>query len=252
VPPKSFFQKDTMDGDGSGSRRWEDIVAVMAFAGFPKGTVTFLAGLSKHNDKAWFDAHRDDYDACFVEPAKGFVEAVGPKLKAIDRRVHAEPKINGSIFRINRDVRFAKDKSPYKDHLDMWFWSGTKKGWDCSGFFLRLTPTKLIVGAGMHGFMPPALARYRSAVLDEDKGAALAKIVAKLRKDGRDVGGESYKKVPRGVSQDHPRAALLKHGGLYAGWEGKHPAELFTPKIVDFVAKECARLAPIHRWLADM
>jgi uncharacterized protein (TIGR02453 family) len=224
----------------------------MAFAGFPKKTVAFLAGLSKNNDKAWFDAHRADYDAFYVDQGKAFVEAIAPRLKKIDARVHAEPKINGSIFRINRDTRFAKDKSPYKDHLDLWFWSGARKGWDCSGFFFRLTPTKLVVGAGMHGFMPPVLARYRRAVLDDDKGAALAKIVAKLRKDGRDVGGESYKKVPRGVPEDHPRAALLRHGGLYAGWEGKHPRELSAPSIVDFVTKQYAAMAPLHQWLTRM
>ena len=224
----------------------------MAFSGFPKQTVTFLAGLAKHNDKKWFDAHRADYDAYYVEPAKAFVEAIGPRLKKLDARLRAEPKINGSIFRINRDVRFARDKSPYKDHLDMWFWSGTKKGWDCSGFFFRLTPTRLIAGAGMHGFVPPVLARYRRAVLDEDKGGALAKVVAKLRKDGRDVGGESYKKVPRGVAEDHPRAALLRHGGLFAGWEDKHPRELFTPAVVDFVAKQYAAMLPLHAWLTRM
>jgi|SRR5579859_43357 len=222
------------------------------FRGFPKGTVTFLAGLSKNNDKEWFEAHRADYDACLVEPAKAFVEALGPALEKVDAKVHAEPKVNGSIMRIHRDVRFARDKSPYKDHLDMWFWSGKKKGWECSGFFFRLTPKTLLLGAGMHGFMPPVLARYRRAVLDDAKGRALASVVAKLRKEGRDVGGETYKKVPAGVPKDHPRAALLRHGGLYVGWEGKHPAELFTPKAVDFVVKEYGKLAPLHRWLTAM
>jgi uncharacterized protein (TIGR02453 family) len=137
----------------------------MSFSGFLPETVKFLAGLSRNNDKDWFEAHRADYDAYFVEPAKSFVEALAPRLKKIDTSVQAVPAVNGSIMRIYRDVRFAKDKSPYKDHLDLWFWSGKKKGWDASGFFFRLTPKRLVLGAGMHGFPPPVLARYRRAVL---------------------------------------------------------------------------------------
>ncbi len=111
----------------------------MPFKGFPKETLEFLAALRTNNDKKWFDAHRADYESYFVEPAKDFVAALAPRLKTIDRKIHAEPRINGSILRIQRDVRFARDKSPYKDHLDLWFWTGEEKGWDSSGFFLRLT-----------------------------------------------------------------------------------------------------------------
>ena len=64
--------------------------------------------------------------------------------------MRCEPKINGSICRINRDVRFSKDKRPYKDHLDIWFWHGDKKGWDRPGFYLRITPSDYFSAVGMH------------------------------------------------------------------------------------------------------
>jgi uncharacterized protein (TIGR02453 family) len=178
-----------------------------------------------------------------------FAEVLAPKLRKIDPDITVDARVNGSLIRINRDIRFSKDKSPYKDHLDMWFWSGDRKGWDASGFFFRLRSDPLLLGAGMHGFMPPALARYRAAVLDARKGPALASTVAKLRKAGYEVGTESYKKVPPGVAADHPRAALLRHGGLHAGWEGKLPPALGTAKIVDFVARHYLAVAPVHRWL---
>jgi uncharacterized protein (TIGR02453 family) len=221
----------------------------MSFGGFPKETVRFLAGIRDHNDKPWFDAHRADYEEAFLAPAAAFAEALGPALRKIEPEIRVEPRVNGSILRINRDIRFSKDKSPYKDHLDLWFWTGDRKGWDASGFFFRLTPVRLLLGAGMHGFAPPALARYRAAVLDARKGAALAATVAKLRAAGYKVGTESYKKVPAGVAADHPRAALLRHDGLHAAWEGKHPALVRTPAFVDFVAGHYKALAPIHRWL---
>jgi uncharacterized protein (TIGR02453 family) len=219
---------------------------------FPKETVQFLAGLHRNNKKEWFESHRHDYDEYFVAPAKAFVEALAPKLARIDPAVHAEPRVNGSILRINRDIRFSKDKSPYKDHLDLWFWSGEEKGWESSGFFFRLTPDQLMLGAGMHGFTPPALERYRQAVLDDKQGAALERAVAKVKKAGYEVGGQTYKKPPRGVPADHPRADLLKHSGLYATWTGKHPRELGGGGLVPLVAKHFAAAAPIHNWLRDL
>ena len=221
----------------------------MAFPGFPKETVGFLAGLRRNNDKAWFDAHRDDYEGAFLAPAQAFIEALAPRLRKIDPDVNAEPRVNGSIMRINRDIRFSKDKSPYKDHLDLWFWTGDKKGWDSSGFFFRLTPDRLMLGAGMHMFAPEALARYRQAVLDPKRGEAPARVAAGLKKAGYEIGTEKYKKPPAGVAADHPRAALLRHGGLHAGWEGKHPSELQGPGIVTVVGEHFAKVSPVHAWL---
>jgi uncharacterized protein (TIGR02453 family) len=221
----------------------------MDFGGFPNATGEFLTGIRDHNKKRWFEAHRDDYEQAFLAPAIAFAEALAPRLRRIEPDIQIAPRVNGSIMRINRDIRFSKDKSPYKDHLDLWFWTGDRKGWDTSGFFFRLTPDRLLLGAGMHGFAPPVLARYRAAVLNEGTGAALAAIVAKVRKAGYEVGTETFKRVPAGVRADHPRAALLRHGGLHAGWEGKHPIELATRAIVDFVAKHFGAVAPLHRWL---
>jgi len=96
------------------------------------------------------------------------------------------------------------------------------------------------------------LARYRKNVLGDKRGAELSKLVAGLRKKGYDVGGETYKKTPQGVPADHPRAALLKHSGLYSGWEGKHPKELGSPRFVDFVIDHFAKVAALHHWLSGM
>lgn len=91
---------------------------------FSAETVEFLTDLRAHNDKAWFDANRARYEFGYVEPAKDFVEVMGPGLEKLVPGIHAEPSVRGSIFRINRDIRFSSDKRPYKDHLDFWFWEG--------------------------------------------------------------------------------------------------------------------------------
>lgn len=224
----------------------------MTFDGFPKETIEYLATLEKNNDKAWFDAHRAEYETCFLQPSVAFVSAIGPRLAKLDPQIHAEPRVNGSILRIHRDVRFSKDKSPYKNHIDLFFWSGDKKGWDNSGFFFRLTPNELMLGAGLHILVPPMLARFRKAVLDKRRGDALARIVAKLRKANLEVGEVGFKKVPRGVPEDHPRAELLKFSGLHAEWRGRHPKELFTPKFVEFAVKQFTAVADLHEWLQKM
>ncbi len=85
----------------------------MAFDGFPRQTLTFLEGISKNNNEGWFDQRRANYDEYWVEAGKDFVVGAGEILRGIRKRVHAEPRINGALFRINRDIRFSKDKTPY-------------------------------------------------------------------------------------------------------------------------------------------
>jgi uncharacterized protein (TIGR02453 family) len=85
----------------------------MTFSGFPKDTIRFLSGLRKNNDRSWFEGHREQYQVGFVEPAKAFVEAITPRLHKIDPGIRAEARVNGSILRLNRDLRFSKDKTPY-------------------------------------------------------------------------------------------------------------------------------------------
>src|SRR4051812_41470761 len=83
------------------------------FAGFPKETFRFLAGIEKNNKKEWLDERREEYEAYYVAPARAFVAAIGPKLQQISAGIQFEPKVNGSLFRIQRDTRFSKDKTPY-------------------------------------------------------------------------------------------------------------------------------------------
>lgn len=220
----------------------------MAFEGFPKEGLRFLAQLDKNNDRAWFHAHRVGYDEGLLEPGVEFIQAIGPRLRAISPDFHAEPKINGSIFRIHRDTRFSKDKSPYKTHFDMWFWQGPSK--DNPGLWMRLTPKELTLGAGAHVFDKPALARYRAAVDDGTRGKALERALAKVRAAGPyEIWGSSYKRVPPPYRQDHPRAALLKHSGLFGGITLKLPPEVHTAKLPDLVIAHFKALRPLQDWV---
>ena len=164
-------------------------MSINSFQGFPSGTLKFLRGVRKNNSKKWFDAHRSDYDEYFVGAAKQFVVAVGAKLEKIIPAIVTEPKINGSIFRINRDVRFSNDKRPYKDHLDFAFWEGEKRA-SSSSLFFRLSPDGFVVGAGYHA-CPQLLNAFRGAVADSESGKSLAGLARKLRKSGHEFTGQA-------------------------------------------------------------
>ena len=225
----------------------------MSFSGFSDGAIRFLADLSLNNDKTWFEAHREDCESLVVEPAKAFVEALGSRLRGLDPKIQAIPRVRHSIKAMERRRRFPRSgMPPYKDSLDLWFWSGRRRAWDNSGFFLRLTPVRLILAAGMIEFQEETLERYREHVLDDERGAALTTIVSDLRVDGYFVGGESYKRLPRGVPADHARATLLKHGGVFANLTVDHPKELGTPAFVDFSFTHFSRMARLHAWLVGL
>jgi uncharacterized protein (TIGR02453 family) len=223
----------------------------MSVAGsFPSDTILFLADLAANNSREWFEANRDRYEAAYVAPGRAFVEALGPRLADISPGVHYEPRVNGSISRINRDVRFSADKSPYKSNLDLWFWHGDKRGWDHPGFYLRITPERVYLGSGMHVFGKEQTERYRAAVLDKRAGAALEKAAAEVAKRGYEVGGRTRKSVPRGLDPAHPRAAFLMHEGLYGGLE-LPPAEASRAGFADIAFGHFAATWPIGRWLLE-
>jgi uncharacterized protein (TIGR02453 family) len=221
------------------------------FSAFPEQTLRFLAGIGFENSREWFEANRELYEAGYIEPARRFVESVGPRLKKVSPGVRFEPKVNGSISRINRDVRFSRDKSPYKDHLDIWFWHGDKKGWDRPGFYLRIAPKTIYLGSGMHMLEGELLERFRKAVVDDASGRGLQKAIDRAKKAGPyEVGGATRKTVPRGYDASHARAGLLLHEGLYAGLE-LPAAEAVTPGFADRVLEHFSATWPIGKWLLE-
>ena len=220
-----------------------------AFVHFPEATRQFLAGIAANNEKAWFEENRALYEAGYVEAGKAFVTAIAPRLTAISPGVHAEPRINGSIMRVNRDVRFSKDKRPYKTHLDFWFWHGEKKGWACPGFYLRVTPEAVFIGTGMHGFDKETLDSFRHSVVLPRSGKALVEAVESVKVAGPyAIGEQTRKRPPKGFETEPERAPFLLFEGLTATIE--LPGETaFSPGFVDLAADHFAATWPVGQWL---
>jgi uncharacterized protein (TIGR02453 family) len=221
------------------------------FKGFFPETVAFFNSLEKNNTREWFETHKNDYETYVRRPSEDFVLAMGEKLKKIAPDINAIPKVNQSLFRLNRDTRFSHDKSPYKTNLGILFWEGSGNRMESSGFYFHIGEGRLLLGAGMYRFCKDLMEKWRKSVVDKKSGAALQKAISKVSKLGYEIGESHYKRVPAGYDPDHPNAEYLKYIGLAAFWTGDLPEAFYSKEIVDFAFSHFKKMSPIHHWLRD-
>lgn len=222
------------------------------FSGFSRDGFDFLRDLAANNNKPWFEANRPGYDEGLLKPGRLFVTAMGMALSDFAPGIRADPRVNGSVFRIHRDLRFSRDRRPYKTHFDMKFWQGDRRSLDSRGYFLRLTPDQLLLGAGRYRFDKATLVAFRESVADDHRGAALARALAAVRAEGAEVGREHYRHIPRGFDADHPRADLLRHNALHAWTEEPLPPETHSADFVDYCSERFRKLSPVQGWILEL
>ena len=199
----------------------------MSFEGFPPEAFTFFATLAKNNNRDWFLAHKHVYEQSCRDPMKALMAAIDPPFGA------------GWLSRINNDMRFNRDRAPYKTRID----AGVK------GHYVSVGAQGMYVGAGIYKPEPAALRQLRQAIAADASGRTLQTIVAALRRKGYTVAThESSAKPPRGYDADHPRVELLKMKDIHAG-RTFEPASLTTPKALAHVKKVMADLKPFNDWL---
>jgi uncharacterized protein (TIGR02453 family) len=222
--------------------------ASAGFPGFPPQAMQFLGDLRAHNDRDWFTAHRQTYDQAIRGPAETFLAQLELALAAL-----TGGPVTGKIFRIHRDVRFAKDKRPYNTHLHIAFPArgGGGNAVAC-GYFFALEPDHVTVGAGGFDFAGPVLDAYLAAVADPAKGAALEKILAKLTRTGLRIEGAALKRVPQPYAQDHPRGDLLRRKGLHVWRDVTDPAVITGETLFPEVIATFETLAPLVKWLSAL
>jgi uncharacterized protein (TIGR02453 family) len=215
---------------------------------FPQNTAAFLSKLKKNNNREWFEKNRELFNSDFLEPAVQFVSEMGEKLIILDPEIVAIPKTDKSIFRLHRDVRFSKNKEPYKTNMGLFFWNGRKKKMDGSGLYFHLEPKYFFVGVGNYMFPKDLLKKFRDVVADPASGKDLDLIVKKLKKKGFNIGGKKFKKVPRGYDPDSPSAEYLLHDGIHVFYEDKDLNKLGGNPVA-YVFKMFKEMLPVHQWL---
>ncbi len=201
----------------------------MSFTGIPVAALDFYEDLEDDNSKTFWAKHKGVYD----ESVKAPMEA----LAAVLEREFGPAK----LFRPYRDVRFAKDKTPYKTHQGAWF--------SDTSVYVQISAEGLFVAAGYWESSAAQVDRLRRGVADDVAGPALERILATLRKKGATIGGHTLTRVPPAYAKDHPRAELLKHKTLTASRSFGAPDWLATPRAKTEIVKAWRTFGPLVAWL---
>lgn len=222
----------------------------MADAFFSEESFAFLDELAANNRREWFQENRGRYEALIREPALAFVRAMRPRLEAIAPHFRADDrKLGGSLMRIHRDVRFSRDKSPYKTNIGIQFRHEHGRDVHAPGYYLHISPSECFVGVGT--WRPPSasLAKIRRRIAERP---AEWRQVRDDKDFGRwfHLGGESLKRPPRGFDAQHPMIEDLKRKDFIG--MAFLPNELVTqPDLDGLVADYFSAAAPFMRFLCQ-
>lgn len=205
----------------------------MAFKGFPEEGLRFYEGLEADNSREYWLAHKATYDACVKGPMLALLDEVPEQYRPFH------------VFRPNRDVRFSKEKIPYKTQI-----GAVGEGEGGSIYYVAFSAEGLLCGAGYYQMAADQLDRFRTAVMDDARGAEVERIVAALARKGLQAGAISeLKTAPRGVPKDHPRIVLLRRKGLMVSKRFEIAPWLHTAQARKHVVKMWADAAPLCEWL---
>ena len=221
---------------------------------FTSATLTFFRGLARHNAKPWFEAHRADYEQEVVAPMRALIEEMDVRLARFAPEITGHPK--RSMFRIYRDVRFSKDKSPYKTNAGCWFWHrdadprvGDSAEGGGAGFYFHLQPGSSFTGAGI--WMPPRplLGKLRDAIAEDPRGfERVVKNPSFVRRFGGLDDDHTLKRMPRGFDEAHPAARWLKFQSFVAGRDVSDK-QVTNPRLAALLQEDFSKLLPLVRWL---
>jgi uncharacterized protein (TIGR02453 family) len=213
-------------------------VATGTFTGFGEHAVDFYDGLAADNSKAYWTDHREVYESDVKAPMRALLDDLMAEFGDFG---------TSKIFRPFRDVRFSKDKTPYKTHCG----AVVEPARGAGAFYVQLGPEGLMVAGGSFHTSPDQLRRLRESVADERRGTALEKVLATLRRQGWAVLGERLKTTPRGYDADHPRIDLLRHKSLYASRTFEPDDALHGPETADRVRGCWRQVRALNEWAAD-
>ena len=219
---------------------------------FTPRALLFFRQLAQHNEKPWFEAHRDEYETEVRQPMRELIEDLDVRFAQFAPEIGGDSK--RSMFRINRDIRFSKDKSPYKTHAACWFHHrnaarsvGSEAEAGSAGFYFHLQPGKSMIGAGL--WMPPRpqLNKLRHAIADDlPRFDQMARSVPP-RFDGLDDEA-MLKRMPRGYAEDHPAAKWLRYQSFTTG-RMLTDSQVTRASVAQLLASEFKALLPLVRWL---
>lgn len=202
------------------------------FTGFPEAALDFYDDLEMDNTKTFWEANKGIYASAVAAPMKALTAELADEF--------GEAK----IFRPYRDVRFAKDKTPYKIHQGVFVATGPS-----TGYYLQLGAAGVRVGAGFYEASAARLASVREAIVDQRRGKELEDVLATLTRAGWEVGGDRLKTAPRGYEVDHPRIELLRHKSMTLGKSYGFEPIIHSADLVDKIRADWRETTPLIDWV---
>ena len=220
-----------------------------SFPGFAPSFFTFLRQLARHNDRDWFTANKARYQRQVAAPMSDFIAAMAPRLQKISPHYVADPRPHGgSMFRIYRDTRFAKDKRPYKEHAACQFRHAAGRDAHAPGFYIHLAPKEVRVGGGIWLPPGPELLKIRDAIARDP--AAWSRVVGgrrfKTAFDG--IHGDALVRTPRGFDDDHQHIEDIKRKSFFA-MRRATAADAGEPGFIDTVDDTLRAAAPLMKFV---
>jgi uncharacterized protein (TIGR02453 family) len=222
----------------------------MAAGYFDAKTLKFLTALTLNNDREWFEQHKADYEAIVREPALRLIRDFAPTLKHISTHFLAvDKKVGGSLMRVQRDTRFAADKTPYKTNIGIQFRHEVGKDVHAPGLYIHIAPDECFLGSGIWHPDADTLARIRQRIVDKPKLWFKASTASPFRKRF-DLGGDSLARPPRGVDADHPALGDLKRKDHIAA-AALSVRDISSPKLIELLYERFSLTKPYLRFLCD-
>ena len=219
------------------------------FRGFSKSFFAFFRSLKQNNERAWFEANKEHFHATVQAQMSEFIAAMAPELRNISKEFVADPRPNGgSMFRIHRDVRFARDKRPYKEHAACQFRHRFGRDVHAPGFYVHLAPGEVFVGGGLWMPQSEALRRVREAIAAKPDRWKKAVASKNFLAHFGGIEGESLSRPPRGFDPNHPLIDDLKRKSFVASRMASERAAQ-SPAFVSEVAASFRALGPMIKFL---
>jgi uncharacterized protein (TIGR02453 family) len=219
------------------------------FGGFPRDGIDFMKRLKRNNNRPWFEKHKEEYETFVKLPMQSLIVALHPHFEVFAPEFDIHPK--KSLFRIYRDVRFSKDKTPYKTHVAAHFvLRGKPKGVEGSGYYLHIEPGEVFLGGGV--YMPDGdqLKKIRKAIVGQPDRFLSIFEQKEFKKIFKRLQGEKLQRVPQGYEPDHPMAEWLKYKQFFV-WVEWGEARSFREKFVTDVAEVFEAATPLVRFLNE-
>jgi uncharacterized protein (TIGR02453 family) len=223
----------------------------MAFQGFPEAGLAFLRDLTEHNDREWFETHREAWDAQIVPAMLEWCGALAERLDDLMPGLTFVPRVGGSLYRLNRDTRFSRDKRPYKTHVAALLWEGGEKH-DAPGVYLHVSPEEVIFGGGIYAFEEARLDRWRKLLHNFASGERLEAALTAVKKAGLKLEiSDRLQRPPRGFDPEGPRAELSKYKGLAVIKKARPGAWVHTAEALHRAEAVARAYAPLHAWIRE-